>query len=241
MLHLQRSRRPFVLELPAQLTVKTSSSKKRKLARPSALRHESPESPSPDSVLPSCEPEDDDPALSFASSTAASGLDTPSYVRAESQQLPASSLPQRLQIQHGGVARHGSVEDTASVASSPCASAYAELSLDSDKGSEETGPAFDPSRGQSPFLLSRRAIMNGDAELPHRSSSPLKRRASSMDPDHDVTKAQGEDVDMSSSQHVDSNKPNLSRAMSVDMPDAAAESTQRTYFSATAKLSTVVT
>lgn len=62
-----------------------------------------------------------------------------------------------------------------------------------------------------------------------------------MDPDHDVTKAQGEDVDMSSSQHVDSNKPNLSRAMSVDMPDAAAESTQRTYFSATAKLSTVVT
>ncbi|POR34853.1 Ubiquitin carboxyl-terminal hydrolase 12 [Tolypocladium paradoxum] len=175
----------FPPELPGQLTVKTSSSKKRRLARPPPPTRDldSPSSPSPDTALPSCEP-DDDPALSFSAQSAASGLDSPLYLRADS--LPASSLPPRLQTQAGSLV---SADYASSVASSsPCASAYAELSLESDRGGEEAGPALHSARSQSPFRVSRRAIMNGDAELPHRSSSPLKRRASSMEPEADAHK-----------------------------------------------------
>ena len=160
-------------------------------------------SPPPDSVLPSCEV-DDDPAFSFS---------------ADSQ--PASSLPPRLQTQNTSFA---SADYASSAASSPCASAYADLSIESDRGGDETGSARTLARSQSPLRLSHRVIMNGDSDLPHRSSSPLKRRASSMDPENEADKVR--DVDMSSSQVKESvegpSQPpvdTLPRAMSVDAPE----------------------
>ncbi|KAM0559638.1 hypothetical protein ACHAPJ_004162 [Fusarium lateritium] len=181
-------------------------------------------SPSPDSVLPSCEV-DDDPALSFSAASVASRPDTPSYLRADSQ--PASSLPSRLQQQTSSLV---SADYASSAASSPCASAYADLSIESDRGGDETGPARTLARSQSPLRLSHRAIMNGDADLPHRSSSPLKRRASSMDPENDADK--NRDVDMAPSQVNDSvegpSQPSTStlpRAMSVDAPEPTTTST----------------
>ena len=59
--------------------------------------------------------------------------------------------------------------------------------------------------------------MGGNADLPQRSSSPLKRRASSMDPDTTSNK-DGEDVEMGSSQNVDGgiSEQQFPRAMSVD-------------------------
>lgn len=73
--------------------------------------------------------------------------------------------------------------------------------------------------------------MNGDADLPQRSSSPLKRRASSMDPDPEPTRNGDADAnhaaDSSSTHH---GPTQMSRAMSVEMPDAddvAAGSSQR--------------
>jgi ubiquitin carboxyl-terminal hydrolase 4/11/15 len=169
-------------------------------------------SPPPDSVLPSCEV-DDDPAFSFSASVA------------DSQ--PASSLPPRLQNQNSSFA---SADYASSAASSPCASAYADLSIESDRGGDETGSARTLARSQSPLRLSHRAIMNGDADLPHRSSSPLKRRASSMDPENEADKTR--DVDMGSSQVNESvegpSQPSsadtLPRAMSVDAPEPAAPS-----------------
>ena len=62
--------------------------------------------------------------------------------------------------------------------------------------------------------------MNGDAELPQRSSSPLKRRASSMDPD--AAPAADATMDTDSPQTVqqeDAVHDQLPRAMSVDAPD----------------------
>lgn len=56
--------------------------------------------------------------------------------------------------------------------------------------------------------------MNGDAELPQRSSSPLKRRASSMDPDAAPTK-NGSAMDTDGTQSASE----FPRAMSVDAPD----------------------
>ena len=167
--------------------------------------------------MPSCEV-DDDPALSFSATSVASALDTPSYLRADS--LPASSLPARLQNQGTSLV---SADYASSAASSPCASAYAELSLESDKGGDETGTALSSARSQSPFSVSKRAIMNGDADLPHRSSSPLKRRASSMDPENEAGK--GRDVEMGTSQTTNGEQDTQStitsfpRAMSVDAPD----------------------
>lgn len=230
-------------ELPSQAAqpVKTSSSKKRKLARPSSTRHPDslPGSPSPDTALPSCEPADDDQDLdddldaaatfSFTTSADHSRLSlhrdsSPAYLRSDSlQPQPASSLPARLQA-----AAHqpnpSLADDRSSAASSPCASAYAGLSLDGERRIDEAGSVLTTSlpRSQSPLRVPRRAIMNGDAELPHRSSSPLKRRASSMDPDQDAQSRNGDDVNMNSSQTTATAKSaDAPRAMSVDPPDGA--------------------
>ena len=211
-----RRRPQFPPELPGQLTVKTSSSKKRKLARPPpATRNlDSPSSPSPDTTLLSCEP-DDDPALSFSAHSAASGLDSPLDLRADS--LPASSLPPWLQTQAGSLV---SADYASSVASSsPGASAYAELSLESDRGGEEAGPAPHSARSQSPLRVPRRAIMNGDAELPHRSSSPLKRRASSMEPGAEAHKNGDAEMGVPQPAESDGSSNTFPRAMSVDAPE----------------------
>lgn len=64
--------------------------------------------------------------------------------------------------------------------------------------------------------------MNGDANLPHRSSSPLKRRASSMDPEeNNNNKAAGANTSSSGAENGSGIAP---RAMSVDMPDADGQS-----------------
>ncbi|KFA74953.1 hypothetical protein S40288_02221, partial [Stachybotrys chartarum IBT 40288] len=202
--------RPF--ELPRRLTFTTSSSKKRKLSRP--LSEDDPSSgssPNSDTVLPSSETDDDNnnnnPALSFSAASFTYG-----------SERAASSLPPRLQNQPAD-----------SAASSPCASAYAELSLDTDGGADETGSVLNQARSQSPLTISRRAIMGGHADLPQRSSSPLKRRASSMDPEADVNKGLDGAMDTSQEQsndpdHASPSVP-LPRDMSVDaidLPEAPA-------------------
>ncbi|KAL9489372.1 hypothetical protein ACSS6W_001649 [Trichoderma asperelloides] len=67
--------------------------------------------------------------------------------------------------------------------------------------------------------------MNGDADLPQRSSSPLKRRASSMDPETTTNKngdavvnGSAEDVEMTSSSVPSAELP---RAMSVDIVEVS--------------------
>ncbi|KAF7563795.1 hypothetical protein G7046_g302 [Stylonectria norvegica] len=228
---------PIDSELPGQLAFTTSSLvKKRKLSRPAPRDQEDPlhiDSPSPDALLPSREVEseldaDDDPVLSLSAASftsVASTLDAPSVARSDS--LPASSLPPRLQHQPSSLV---SADYASSTASSPCASAYADLSIESDRGGDETGSALKPARSQSPFCIYKRAIMNGDSDIPHRSSSPLKRRASSMDPEADAERSR--DVDMGTplaaettdsgeqtTQTAQTSSTSLPRAMSVDAPD----------------------
>ncbi|EGX94391.1 ubiquitin C-terminal hydrolase, putative [Cordyceps militaris CM01] len=204
----------------------------------------SPESHSPDTALPSCEPIDDhdrDDIAAYSFTTVDDDVrrslhreSSPAYLRSDSLQ-PASSLPARLQAAAAAAATHSSGTDGAnayhrpsslhdyasSAASSPGASAYAGLSLNSERGIDEAGSAVTSlPRGQSPFRVSRRAIMNGDAELPHRSSSPLKRRASSMDPEPDAASRNDHDVNMNSSQNTaPARSTDVPRAMSVDPPE----------------------
>lgn len=193
---------------------------------------DAPTSPSPDTAIPSCEP-DDDVALSFSATPIASGLEAPQYVRAGS--IPASSVPPRLQTQAQAQLNAAlvSADYTSSVASSPGASFYHEPSVESERGggADDGGSVRTYARSQSPFLISKRAIMGGDAELPQRSSSPLKRRASSMDPETapdkngDAATTTG-DVEMTSSSSNPSS--DLPRAMSVDIveiPDPESETT----------------
>ncbi|TWU76782.1 CSN-associated deubiquitinating enzyme Ubp12 [Metarhizium rileyi] len=218
---------PFAHELPGQLTVKTSSSKKRRLARPPPSTKEesdAPSSPSCELVLTLSELEpDDEPALFFSadscSVTCTHESDVPRHPPSEPLPVATASRPPRLQHTH--VASRFSADYASSTASSPCASACAELSLESDRGGDETGSARKLGRSQSPFVVPRRAIMNGDAELPQRSSSPLKRRASSMDPE-DAPSKNGSIVDADgsqSSQQMNSSANDFPRAMSVDAPD----------------------
>ncbi|WDK15666.1 ubiquitin carboxyl-terminal hydrolase [Colletotrichum graminicola] len=217
-------------ELHEQLAFTTSSSKKRKLSRNQARNNDGvSNTSSPDTVLPSCEP-NDDPSFSF-SATSTDGHSTPTYLRGDS--YPASSLPARLQQTTSLV----SADYASSTASSPCG--VADLFIDSDRGGDisgaETGTALTSfsARSRSPFNVSRRAIMTSDANPHQRSSSPLKRRASSMDPDADVSMRE-EDVDMPAPAHsTDGADPDdagsaqtesnahLPRAMSVDLPESA--------------------
>ncbi|OTA01799.1 ubiquitin carboxyl-terminal hydrolase, putative [Trichoderma parareesei] len=206
-------------ELPGQLTVKTSSSKKRKLARPLTIDLDAPTSPSPDTAIPSCEPDDDAAALSFSATPIASGLEAPLYVRAGS--VTASSVPPRLQTQAQAQIASSlvSADYASSVASSPGTSFYPEPSIDSERGGDDASSVRTYARSQSPFLIPRKVLVNGDADLPQRSSSPLKRRASSMDPETIPNKngdaaASAGDVEMTSSSHPSAELP---RAMSVDV------------------------
>lgn len=182
-----------------QLAAKTSSSKKRKISTRQAAKGDDDDSVSPDVPRPSCEL-DCDPSYSFTSTTPipSAGARSPVYIRSDSQ-APVSSLPPYLQT--------AASEDPSSAASSPTA-AYADLSL------RDASPAADPQparaasqqdpRGSSPFTTKpsyHRAVMGGAADFPERASSPLKRRASSMDPEEGAgaTAMEGsasEDVDM---------------------------------------------
>jgi len=144
-------------------------------------------------VLPSTE-DDQDPSFSFST-----GLNTPVYDRGES--LPISGVPSRLQT-HGS--SFTATDDASSAASSPCA-ASADLSIDNDRLGDlsDSGPTLQlpdapPARSQSPYVnTAHKALMGGAADFPERSSSPLKRRASSMEPERGNSDLKGEDdVDM---------------------------------------------
>ncbi|SPO02727.1 uncharacterized protein DNG_05402 [Cephalotrichum gorgonifer] len=213
--------RRSTLELQRQLTFTTSSfRKKRKVTRNSARDRDlvTPRSPLAgtilaDTVLPSCEPvendddsddededdEDDNDRASFSFS-AASNSSFPTV-------RPSSGLPARLQTQVSSLV---SADYASSTASSP-STAYAELSIDTEPTSVTTTeagaePYSSSARTRSPARHPRRAIMSGDGDC-NRSSSPLKRRASSMDPEPDETAA-------------DQPGPGFPRAMSVDSPDS---------------------
>lgn len=180
---------------------------------------DAPTSPSPDTAIPSCEPDDDAAALSFSATPIASGLEAPLYVRAGS--VTASSVPPRLQTQAQAQIASSlvSADYASSVASSPGTSFYPEPSIDSERGGDDASSVRTYARSQSPFLIPRKVLVNGDADLPQRSSSPLKRRASSMDPETipnkngDAATSAG-DVEMASSSHPSAELP---RAMSVDV------------------------
>ncbi|SPQ22937.1 de57be69-df5e-4200-ad4d-8e6e50567eb8 [Thermothielavioides terrestris] len=173
-----------------QLAFTTSSQKKRRITRQSTREHGKPE----DLLLPSTE-DDADPTFSF-SVASASGCSTPTFLRADS--LPPSGVPPRLQSRGTPFA-----DSPSSAASSPCA-ASADLSVDFDRSADftDSGSALQlpdhhaPAGNQSPIhQCVRRAFMGSTADLPQRSSSPLKRRASSMEPEHNAADAR-EDVDM---------------------------------------------
>ncbi|KAI1752363.1 hypothetical protein F4782DRAFT_540347 [Xylaria castorea] len=196
-------------QLRWQLAVKTSSLKKRKITpRPPGSRNEEIEPiNSPDIPVQSCE-QDSDPSFSFAESSFDVLPASPAYVHADSLP-PASSLPPRLQTNHTGSPTLA--EDGSSVASSP-SGAYADLTIH-DRGADTPAPDFNHPRGTSPFTKTthHRAIMGGAAEFPERASSPLKRRASSMEPEDE---AQNADVD------VDMVNVPPSGAMCTDSPSS---------------------
>lgn len=194
---------PNLSELPRQLFAKTSSSKKRKISTRQSSKDDTQSTrSSPDIPIPSCE-QDNDLNFSFSASSTTSTTSTfvsPAYLRADSLP-PASSLPPRLQTNNNNF----TFTDYASSTASSPSGAYAELTLDSDRGADTPGSepySSTPStylaadRGTSPFpkITHYRAIMGGAAELPDRASSPLKRRASSMDPNTELDAK--EDVDM---------------------------------------------
>ena len=190
-------------ELHEQLTFNTSSSKKRRITRQAKREHDPDNNGQPpqDQALPSTEEDADPSSFSFS----ADGLNTPTYLRGDS--LPASGVPPRLQTT---VSSFSATDYTSSAASSPCAES-ADLSVDHEPIREpldtnltiQQPPASAPApaagsarRRQSPYVnTTRRALMGGAADLPQRSSSPLKRRASSMEPDQDQADVK-EDVDM---------------------------------------------
>lgn len=165
-------------------------------------------------MLPSTE-DDADPTFSF-SAPSPSDLGTPAYLRADS--LPPSGVPPRLQSRGASFA-----DSPSSAASSPCA-ASADLSVDSDRFADFADasstlqlPDHHGSAGDhSPVHQSiRRALMGGAADFPQRSSSPLKRRASSMEPEQDLADAR-EDVDM-----LKAPEPEAEQAESADLTEGA--------------------
>lgn len=190
----------------------TSSSKKRKVSRPTRNNVEQPRRAYSsdnrnsgllqDTILPTTEEDIEPASFSFTASTVGgSGLATPTYIRSDS--IPAASgLPPRL-LQHGLYGSHQSSDYASSAASSPCA-ASADLSGDNDRiedflqdpPSSLQPPGSRVARSPSPLVgvPQHRMIMGGAVDSPQRSSSPLKRRAASMDQDMDSDSK--EDVDM---------------------------------------------
>ncbi|KAK3939915.1 hypothetical protein QBC46DRAFT_436430 [Diplogelasinospora grovesii] len=206
-------------ELHGQLTFITSSQKKRRITRQSRREQQksgkasAPNLSTTELVLPTTE-EETDSTFSFSgapTTSLISGLSTPAYVRGDS--LPAASgVPPRLQTHSSSVTAPDYY--TSSAASSPCA-ASADFSVDNDRGADflDPGSTLQPplppdsatgsavATSQSPLIHAprSRALMGGAADLPQRSSSPLKRRASSMDNaavQDDKRTDSKEDVDM---------------------------------------------
>ncbi len=152
--------------------------------------------------LPSTE-QDTDPSLSFRSTPLRpTGWARRCYVRADS--IPALGHPaspanqpeflhgHRLHVIRGQLAS-ALPQPICPVDNDPGADLF-------DSGSTLPAP---PARGQSPLITVPHRVLIGGAD-PQRSSSPLKRRASSMDPDQE-SPADGphEDVDMTAPPEAD--------------------------------------
>ncbi|KAH6712208.1 ubiquitin carboxyl-terminal hydrolase-like protein [Leptodontidium sp. MPI-SDFR-AT-0119] len=192
-------------ELQRQLIGTTSSTKKRKL------------SPQTDN--------NPDIPLSSVEDTESQANEVPRFeIPSPSDTALPPHIPSHLQTSSS----LGTVDNTSSAASSPSA-AYASLSLEGERGGDpdlartsSLAPNDQETRGQSPVRhFSHRAIMGGAADLPQRSSSPLKRRASDLEAE--VSSSQKDDVDMimvpesDPPEAVNDTEPSRARAQSVDM------------------------
>ncbi|QSZ33484.1 hypothetical protein DSL72_005052, partial [Monilinia vaccinii-corymbosi] len=199
------------------LAFKTSSTKKRKLSPQSVPGIESDRSP-------------DIPISSVEGRESQSPTDLPLFdtSRQEShraESLPPNTIPSHLQ----NTSAVPTGDYIASAASSP-STAYAGLSIDSDKGGDYPSsknrrqfPSEQPveleQQGKSPR---HRSIMGGAEDMSQRSSSPLKRPASELEPDVPLS-SQKEDVDMvmvpDAQEETESTveSPTAIRAVSVNM------------------------
>jgi ubiquitin carboxyl-terminal hydrolase 4/11/15 len=218
-------------ELQRRLTFTTSSTKKRKLSPQHTKRQDSDNNPDiplnsvedHESQLPSDLPRFDIPAKEDGRSDSAFPPHIPSHLQS------SSSL--------------STFDYISSAASSPSA-AYAGLSIDSEKAGDLSGSELwksslasneQDTRGQSPIrLFGHRSIMGGAADLPQRSSSPLKRRASDLE--GEVPSSWKDDVDMiavptsdppdtmnTSTQSVDMLKEEHEAEAEADPPQAAVD------------------
>ncbi|CZT06858.1 related to ubiquitin C-terminal hydrolase [Rhynchosporium graminicola] len=149
-------------------------------------------------------------------------------VRFEVPSTSDTTLPPHIPLHLQTSTSLGTVENIPSAASSPSA-AYASLSLEGERGGDpesartsSLAPSDQDIRAHSPVRhLSHRVIMGGAAEHPHRASSPLKRRASDLEPD--ASPSQKDDVDMIMVPESDHPEPTIDakssqvRAQSIDM------------------------
>lgn len=143
---------------------------------------------------------------------------------------PQPNLPRHIPPHVHSEASFLTQDYISSAASSPSA-AYAGLSIESERGGEaevEVGPHNTVGRGnrsQSPnrsFI--HRTMMGGAADLPHRSSSPLKRPASDLE--QETPAKDKEDV----KEDVDMDRPQPSTEATSDA-DQTAQSTDATQSS----------
>ncbi|KAK0703264.1 hypothetical protein B0T26DRAFT_680967 [Lasiosphaeria miniovina] len=146
------------------------------------------------------EPDPDPSSFSFSAASTSgltSGLSTPAYLHSNS--LPISGVPPCLQTHSSSF----SASDYASSTTSSPAAASTDPLLDNDRAPDlvDSASTVQPPdcggpRSLPPLVNSfHRAVMGGAADIPHRSSSPLKRRAFSIEPDGDLTDAK-EDMNM---------------------------------------------
>ncbi|RDW65427.1 hypothetical protein BP5796_10119 [Coleophoma crateriformis] len=226
-------------ELHRQLTVTTSSNKKRRLSPPHTRGQ--PTDSSSDIPLESVEGYD----------SPARNDDIPQFdlpTTSPSTTAFPSNLPAHLQ----NSSTLSTTDCTSSAASSPSA-LYAGLSIEGGEPSgSELGTASFASidqdiRGQSPLRsFSHRAIMGSGADASQRSSSPLKRPASELEPE--ATSSLQEDVDMVPVSQLDAadakegpgSSPLANRAQSVDMLDSTEHATSQTEDTAPRRRSTDV-
>jgi ubiquitin carboxyl-terminal hydrolase 4/11/15 len=118
---------------------------------------------------------------------------------------------------------------TSSAASSPSA-AYAGLSLESERGGDalehrvSLAPSEQDNRASPIRIFSHRNIMGGAADLPQRSSSPLKRPASELEAE--VPSSQRDDVDMIIVPSVESTVPAEGSVQSIQTREASIDMLQ---------------
>lgn len=206
-------------ELQRQLTFTTSSTKKRKLSPQHTKGQEYDNS-------------HDIPLKSVEDRESQSPSDLPRFdLPSNEDGRSDSAIPPHIPAYLQNYSSLATSDYISSAASSPSA-AYAGLSIEGERGADPSGsdirrgslePTEQDTRRQSPLLpFSHRSIMGGAADLPQRSSSPLKRRASDLEAE--VLSSQQDDVDMiqvpvGSSESVDAiaNFSRPKRAQSIDM------------------------